>query len=229
MEFAGHCYRQWWNRLFLTDMNHTFKLHTIVWNHFPENHTETRFFLWTSKYWNTNMKHQICWIVWWSFLLNRAGEFIGRSVCTRLCWGCIINYDVCIQLSTMTRWRALHQVDFFSQGGERAISQIPQCTSHLSHNTPFCNENMNLCAHFCHKTIHLVIIVWYIEEFVRLVNWDGCHSDASPKGPLVTWWNHGNIFRDTGPLSGKFTGHRWIIRTKASDAELRCFLWSEPE
>ena len=29
-----------------------------------------------------------------------------------------------------------------------------------------------------------------------------------------------NIFRVTGPLYGEFTGHRWIPRTKASDAEL---------
>ena len=38
-----------------------------------------------------------------------------------------------------------------------------------------------------------------------------------------------NIFRVTGHLCGKFTGHRWIPRIKASDAELWCFLWSAPE
>ena len=35
-----------------------------------------------------------------------------------------------------------------------------------------------------------------------------------------------NIFRVTGHLCREFTGHRWIPRTKASDAELWCFLWS---
>ena len=39
---------------------------------------------------------------------------------------------------------------------------------------------------------------------------------------------NGNIFRVTGHLCGEFTGHRWILLTKASDAELRCFLWSTP-
>ena len=39
----------------------------------------------------------------------------------------------------------------------------------------------------------------------------------------------GNIFRATGHLCGEFTGHRWIPCTKASDAELWCFLWSAPE
>ena len=38
-----------------------------------------------------------------------------------------------------------------------------------------------------------------------------------------------NIFRVTGHLWGEFTGRRWIPRTKASDAELWCFLWSAPE
>ena len=47
-------------------------------------------------------------------------------------------------------------------------------------------------------------------------------------------WNYmmtssnGNIFRATGPLCGEFTGNGWIPRTKASDAELWCFLWSAP-
>ena len=39
----------------------------------------------------------------------------------------------------------------------------------------------------------------------------------------------GNIFHVTGPLRGESTGDRWIPFTKASDAELRCCLWSAPE
>ena len=41
--------------------------------------------------------------------------------------------------------------------------------------------------------------------------------------------SNGNIFRITGPVCGELTGHRWIPRTKTSDAELWCFLWSAPE
>ena len=37
------------------------------------------------------------------------------------------------------------------------------------------------------------------------------------------------FFRATGHLGGEFTGPRWILRTKANDAELLCFLWSAPE
>ena len=45
--------------------------------------------------------------------------------------------------------------------------------------------------------------------------------------PMMTLSN-GNIFRITGLLCREFTGHRWIPRTKASDAELWSFLWSVP-
>ena len=39
--------------------------------------------------------------------------------------------------------------------------------------------------------------------------------------------SNGNIFRVTCHFCGGFSGLRWIPRTKASDAELCCFLWSE--
>ena len=38
--------------------------------------------------------------------------------------------------------------------------------------------------------------------------------------------SNGNLFRVTSHLCGELTGHQWIPRTKASDAELRCVLWS---
>ena len=37
--------------------------------------------------------------------------------------------------------------------------------------------------------------------------------------------SNGNIFRVTGHLCGEFTGPRWISHTRASDAEVWCFLW----
>ena len=41
---------------------------------------------------------------------------------------------------------------------------------------------------------------------------------------LMMTSSDGNIFRVTGHLCGEFTGHRWIPRKKASDAELWCGL-----
>ena len=56
---------------------------------------------------------------------------------------------------------------------------------------------------------------WYC-----LTTWALCVVMTSPNG---------NIFRVTVHLCGEFTGHRWIPRTKASNAEHWCFLWSAPE
>ena len=53
------------------------------------------------------------------------------------------------------------------------------------------------------------------------------HTDLWTPVHMMTSSN-GNIFRVTGHLCGEFTGPRWIPHTKASDAELWCFLWSAP-
>ena len=47
----------------------------------------------------------------------------------------------------------------------------------------------------------------------------------------LRWWRHQmETFSALLALcEGGFTGDRWIPLTKASDAELRCFLWSAPE
>ena len=45
-----------------------------------------------------------------------------------------------------------------------------------------------------------------------------------------TWWrNQIDIFSVISFTGGEFTGARGFPRTKASDAELWCFLWSAPE
>ena len=56
-------------------------------------------------------------------------------------------------------------------------------------------------------------------EILRRLGYIYLHDD-------VTKWKH---FLVTGHMCVEFTGHRWIPRTKSSDAELWCFLWSAPE
>ena len=51
---------------------------------------------------------------------------------------------------------------------------------------------------------------------------------ANAVGLGKSWWRH-QTFRVTGHLWGGFTAPRWIPRTKSSDAEFWCFLWSAPE
>ena len=56
-----------------------------------------------------------------------------------------------------------------------------------------------------------------------------CRGDDQRYYHYMMTLSNGNIFRVIGPLWGRTTGHRWIPITKASDAELCCFLWSAPE
>ena len=60
--------------------------------------------------------------------------------------------------------------------------------------------------------------IWHIPTYVNNI----C--------TVCAWWRHQmKHFRVTGPLIGEFNGHMLIPLTKASDAELWCFLWFAPE
>ena len=99
----------------------------------------------------------------------------------------------------------------------------PTITCSISHSARF------RCKYFCSEWC---VVGYGIVGFVRLV-----YSLSQTKPNRQKWrrWppmmtsSNGNIFRVTGPYCGEFTGHRWIPHTKASDAELWCFLWSSPE
>ena len=53
----------------------------------------------------------------------------------------------------------------------RPVTKIPQCTSPISYNAPFCNRNVHKYAHFCYKMVHCGTFVWCIAGFVRWVYW----------------------------------------------------------
>ena len=55
------------------------------------------------------------------------------------------------------------------------------------------------------------------------------HFDILPFPKAMMTSSNGNIFRVNGPLSGESTSHEWFPLTRASDAELWCFLWSAPK
>ena len=83
----------------------------------------------------------------------------------------------------------------------------------------------------------LIYIYIYIYIYIRhSVNAAGIDRYKPNSGQcwsrmFTAWWRHQmeEKIRVTGPLWGESTGHRWIPRTKASDAELWCFLWSASE
>ena len=77
-------------------------------------------------------------------------------------------------------------------------------------------RNMNIKIDLVRVKISLVLL-WYV-------------INISPITVVyIMTSSNGNIFRVTGHLCGEFTDLRWIPRTKASDAELWCFLWSASE
>ena len=80
--------------------------------------------------------------------------------------------------------------------------------------------------------------IWTSCHYERLILIDGCQINMQSAkryshhvnltrclDDVIRWKN----FRVTDPLWEESTGHRWIPLTKASDAELWCFLWSAPE
>ena len=123
---------------------------------------------------------------------------------------------------------ALFQIMAWRRPGDKPLSEA-MMVSLLTHICVARPQWVNIFG--CKWLIHLIIN--YVppgeknnrRETVITINNICCpwHS--------MTWWRHqnGNIFRVTGHLCGEFTGHRWILHTRASDAELWCFLWSTLE
>ena len=73
---------------------------------------------------------------------------------------------------------------------------------------------------------------WFWVAYMRLVKDMVINVQVSLYGVVFSAMmtsSNGNIFRVTGHLRREFTGHWWIPRTKASDADLWCFLWSVPK
>ena len=63
-------------------------------------------------------------------------------------------------------------------------------------------------------------------KYLWLPGW--CH-DMETLSTFMQTSSNGNIYRVSVPFCGEFTDHPWIPLTKASNAELWCFLWSAPE
>ena len=86
------------------------------------------------------------------------------------------------------------------------------------------------CKTRCCAKLVLQIVFTLIYCFDREFRYNTVLIFRNPRYRIVMMASsNGNILRVTGHLCGEFTGDRWIPRTKASDAELWCFLWSASE
>ena len=74
---------------------------------------------------------------------------------------------------------------------------------------------------YIHKA--LPVLKLFPRKIGRAWPWTGLSRYESEFHPM-----HDDVIV-TGHLCGEFTGPRWIPRTKASDSELWCFLWSASE
>ena len=90
-----------------------------------------------------------------------------------------------------------------------------------------------LCQKWLNKQVHIYSEVWL--QCCSLLSYNRADCIITPIRKSQGYVNaysfmmtssNGDIFRVTGHLCGEFTGPRWIPRTKVSDAELWCFLWS---
>ena len=66
-------------------------------------------------------------------------------------------------------------------------------------------------------------IVCYVVPFSRLIYLDITMTNSMTVQPLfylMMTSSNGNIFRVTHPLCGEFTGHRWILLTRPSVADV---------
>ena len=100
---------------------------------------------------------------------------------------------------------------------EKYIDEITD--NNLSHRHESINKMLSMYICVCHTYIDIHIRIYkyiYISRMNAQVRFAlSFHHDD------VIKWKH---FRVTGHLCGEFTGHRWIPRTKASEAELWWFL-----
>ena len=95
----------------------------------------------------------------------------------------------------------------------RGLGVSVKLLSYLLSGADYAVYGIKVCEHMVRLSLHCLCLLFQKTNFVT------DHDDVI----------NGNIIRVTGPLCGEFIGHGWIPRTKASDAELSCFLWSASE
>ena len=102
-----------------------------------------------------------------SFFL--ASYWIAQSVCERAFH--LLKQDIVIspELGWLISSSGVMCWLLANQWENRLFAQIPQCASFMSHNAPYCNKNVYMCANLCYKMLHCGIFVWCMVVFLRCV------------------------------------------------------------
>ena len=104
------------------------------------------------------------------------------------------------------------------------------------------NANSAVYAHVDYNLCYMWnTLQWKLSHFQNRftnIKHENGSVQAGDKCGVISGWSNNikfvlmmtsSISRVIGPLCGEFTGRRWIPLTKASNTELRCFLWFAPE
>ena len=151
-----------------------------------------------------------------------------------LCWNTLIHLNFSFILCRSQGWhQALIRLELLRKRSSTRLcygsdqSNIKQIIGHM--HAPWCYLTNQIIKAGTIK----VFLGW--QRLIK-VKWQQELNRPRCPMPVVSFTmasSNGNIFRVTGILCGEFSNHWWIPRTKASDAELWCFiwrfLWSAPE
>ena len=175
-------------------------------------------------------------------VINKAASVLWQFLADLPCYEHHIIYMCSVELLcrghviwTTWRWPLWNITPSF-------INTLRQKALHFDFLACYRNELNIIFIIFCYENISGC---WYhiiVSSLSLSCSWSGWWVGWMSDYSLLTWsWltlfvslfmmtsSNGNIFCDTGPLWGEFTGHRWIPRTRASDAEFLWFLSSVHE
>ena len=153
----------------------------------------------------------------------------GQASSCMLYIDCISNWMAAASGDTTTVIRS-HIAKTLGSISIRHRSDISESNRYLIDDSLCCL----VCRHAIFNTKHTVDTPPRMHN-LQIYNTAKPHHDIMKQGGCIDIRGdmmastNGNIFRVTGHLCGEFTGPRWIPRTKASDAELWCFLWSSTD
>ena len=119
----------------------------------------------------------------------------------------------------------------FAQMNKNRLAPAPLTVFHLPCSSLKCAELIT--KKFCtrHNIITVVTCAKFRCDWLNML-WPLCKTSLNcefDRNIAMMTSSNGNIPSVTGRLCGEFTDDWWIPRTKASDADLWCFLWSAPE
>ena len=156
------------------------------------------------------------------------GEFPAQRPVTR-------SFDVFLDLGLNKRFSKQSRGWWFETQSRqlwRHSNENPQCTCHIGiemgtflfHSGVIWNMGQVHCGVYKQWELRVITMPTF-----PIFIWHLLLSFHFPTPTYMMTSSDGIIFRVTGHLCGEFSGPRWIPHTKASDAELWCFLSSASE